>query len=209
MTPDGRRAASDPPGPLLLVVRHGQTEWSRSGRHTGLTDLPLTEEGEAQARALRARLAGRHFALVLTSPLQRAVDTARLAGLEGHRADPDLVEWDYGDFEGLTTNEIQRSSPGWTIWTGPWPHGELPAQVAARADRVVARIRTEVAPGESAVAVAHGHLLRVLAARWLGAPPETGRWLGAATASVSRLGWERATPIVDHWNDTSHLGDTW
>ena len=200
---------SGPPGPSLLVVRHGQTQWSRSGRHTGRTDVPLTEQGEAQARALRARLAGRHLALVLTSPRRRAVDTARLAGLEGYLVDPDLVEWDYGDFEGLTTSEIRQTYPGWTIWTGPWPHGETPAQVAARADRVVARVRAEVAPGDTAVAVAHGHFLRVLAARWLGAPPETGRWLAADTASLSRLAWERATPIVDRWNDTSHLDDTW
>ena len=200
---------TDPPGPLLVVVRHGQTEWSRSGRHTGRTDLPLTDVGEAQARALRVRLAGRQFALVLSSPLHRAVETARLAGLERYNTDPDLVEWDYGDFEGLTTDEIERTYPGWTIWTGPWPHGETPAQVAARADRVVARLRAEVAPGDTAVVVAHGHFLRVLAARWLGAPPETGRWLAAVTASLSRLGWERTTPTVDHWNDTSHLGDAW
>ena len=198
-----------PQGPGLVVVRHGQTTWSSNGRHTGRTDLALTAEGEAQARALAARLAGRRFAMVLTSPLRRAVDTARLAGLEGCVVDPDLAEWDYGDFEGLTTPEIVQAHPGWSLWTGPWPNGETPSQVAARADRVVARVRAEVAAGQTAVAVAHGHLIRVLAARWLGAAPEAGRWIVAETASVSRLGWERATPVVEHWNDTSHLGDSW
>ena len=194
-------------GPDLLLVRHGETTWSRDGQHTGNTDIPLTETGEVQARALGRRLAGGRFALVLVSPLRRARDTARIAGLDGAILEPDLTEWDYGDFEGKTTPEIQRAIPGWSIWTGPWPNGETPDQVAARADRVVERIRAEVGPGETVVAVAHGHLIRVLAARWLGAPADTGRWLALGTASLSDLGWEHGTPVIEHWNDDSFLHD--
>jgi probable phosphoglycerate mutase len=194
-----------PAGPRLVVVRHGQTTWSKSGRHTGRTDLPLTAEGEAQARALGPRLADLSLALVLTSPRRRATETVRLAGLAGAVIDPDLAEWDYGDLEGLTTAEIQRTYEGWSIWTGPWPNGETPAQVAARADRVVERVRSEVAAGETALAVAHGHIIRVLGARWVEAEPAAGRWIVLDTGSVSRLGWERETPVIEHWNDTSHL----
>jgi probable phosphoglycerate mutase len=194
-----------PTGPDLLLVRHGETTWSKSGQHTSRTDLPLTKTGEEQAVALGRRLAGRRFALVMTSPRIRAVTTARLAGLEGAIVDADLAEWDYGDFEGLTTPQIQLEVPGWSIWTGPWPNGETPQQVAERADRVVERIRAAAGPGETAVVVAHGHLLRVLAARWLAAPPDTGRWLALGTASLSELSWEHATPVIEHWNDESHL----
>lgn len=196
---------STPTGPELLLVRHGETTWSKSGQHTSRTDLPLTETGEKQAVALGRRLAGRRFALVMTSPRARAVTTAHLAGLEGAVVDPDLAEWDYGDFEGLTTPQIQQQVPGWSIWTGPWPNGETPEQVAARADRVVDRIRNDAGAGETAVVVAHGHLLRVLAARWIGAPPDTGRWLALGTASLSELSWEHSTPVIEHWNDESHL----
>ncbi len=190
---------SDIAGPRLLLVRHGQTTWSASGRHTGRTDIPLTEEGEARARALRSRLAGHMFSLVLTSPLRRAVRTAELAGLTGAALEPDLLEWDYGDLEGLTTEEIRVTAPGWTIWRGPWPGGETLDEVAARADRVIGRVRS-CPPGSTSVAVSHGHILRVLAARWLGTEAAAGRWLALGTASVSELGWEHETAVVEHWN---------
>jgi broad specificity phosphatase PhoE len=202
----GRLAAmTTSTGPDLLLIRHGETTWSKSGQHTSRTDLPLTPTGEAQAKALGRRLASRRFALVLSSPRTRAVATARLAGLEAPVIDPDLAEWDYGDFEGLTTPQIQQQIPGWSIWTGPWPNGETPDQVAARADRVIDKIRAAAGAGETVVVVAHGHLIRVLAARWLGAPPDTGRWLALGTASLSELGWERTTPVIEHWNDEGHL----
>jgi broad specificity phosphatase PhoE len=190
---------SVPVGPHALLVRHGSTPWSEAGRHTGRTDVPLDDAGEAQARRLRVRLAGRPYSLVLCSPLQRAVGTAELAGLAGVVVDPDLKEWDYGDFEGRTTAEIRREYPGWTIWRGPWPGGETIDDVAARADRVVARVRAEP-PGSTVVLVAHGHLLRVLAARWLGAPPVSGRWLALRTAAMSELGWEHETAVIEQWN---------
>jgi broad specificity phosphatase PhoE len=206
-TPSGENA--DMPmaaGPDLLLVRHGETEWTLTGQHTSRTDLPLTERGETEALALRRRLAGRVWSLVLTSPLIRAERTAELAGLDGALVDPDLLEWDYGDYEGLTTAEIRAHVPGWTIWSGPWPGGETPEQVAARADRVVARVRPCPA-GTTAVVVAHGHILRVLAARWLSAPPETGRWFALGTATVSELGWEHETAVIQLWNDRSHMGE--
>jgi broad specificity phosphatase PhoE len=194
-----------PAGPDLMLIRHGETTWSKSGQHTGRTDLPLTETGEQQAKALVRRLAGRRFALVMSSPRTRATATALLAGLDDVVIDDDLAEWDYGDFEGLTTPQIQERIPGWSIWTGPWPNGESLVQVAARADRVIERIRVAAGVDETVVVVAHGHLIRVLAARWLGAPPDTGRWLALGTASVSELGWERTTPVIEHWNDDGHL----
>jgi probable phosphoglycerate mutase len=199
-----------PHGPRLVLVRHGQTTWSKSGRHTGRTDLPLTAEGEAQARALGPRLAALSLALVLSSPRRRATETVRLAGLGGCVVDPDLAEWDYGDYEGLTTAEIQEGHAGWSIWTGPWPNGETLAQVAARADLVVERVRSEVAAGDTALAVAHGHIIRVIAARWVGADPAAGRWIMLDTGSVSHLAWERERPVIEQWNDTSHVeGTTW
>jgi probable phosphoglycerate mutase len=188
---------SRPPNALLL--RHGETAWSASGQHTGRTDVALTEKGEAQARALQHRLAGRDFALVLCSPMSRAVRTAELAGLSGFVIDPDLREWDYGDFEGRTTDEIRQEFPGWTVWDGPWPGGETIDQVATRADRVVARVRA-CPPGSTVALVAHGHLLRVLAARWIGTDPRAGRWLVLLTGTVSELGWEHETAAIEHWN---------
>ena len=185
--------------PRLVLARHGETAWSASGRHTGRTDIPLTEAGESQARDLRSRLKGRAFSLVLTSPLRRAARTAELAGLAGATVDPDLLEWDYGDLEGQTTDAIRETYPGWTIWRGPWPGGETIDQVAARADRVVARVRACPA-GSTAVAVSHGHVLRVVAARWLGADPTAGRWLALDTGTLSELGWEHETATVAHWN---------
>jgi probable phosphoglycerate mutase len=161
----------------------------------------LTETGRAQAIALGARLAGHPFDLVLTSPLSRAADTAALAGF-GDRAivDPDLREWDYGAFEGRLTTEIRAEYPGWTIWRGPWPDGETIDQVAARADRVVARVRA--AQGDALV-VAHGHLLRVVAARWLRLRPASGSLFALGTATVSILGWEREYPVIETWNEGS------
>jgi broad specificity phosphatase PhoE len=184
--------------PRLWIVRHGETDWSRTGRHTGRTDLPLTPEGERQAAALRPILAGRQFALVLTSPRRRARDTCRLVGFaDVARTDPDLAEWDYGQYEGMTTPEIERVAPGWTIWTGAVPGGETAEQVAARADRVIA---AAVAAGGDALLFSHGHFLRVLAARWLGLAPQEGRRFALDPATIGILGHERAARVVRMWN---------
>ncbi len=193
-------AISPGPGDLWLV-RHGETEWARLGRHTGRTDVPLTELGREQAEALGRRLDGHRFELVLTSPLSRARETAELAGF-GDVAipDSDLMEWDYGSLEGRETAEIREGYPGWTIWRGPWPGGETIDQVAARADRVVARVRAATVDGDALV-FAHGHLLRVLTARWLGLEPASGGWFALDTATISVLGWERGSPVVQTWND--------
>jgi probable phosphoglycerate mutase len=189
---------SHAPRPQLWIVRHGETEWSRAGRHTGRTDLPLTADGERQAAALRPSLARVAFALVLTSPLRRARDTCRLAGFEGvARVEPDLAEWDYGEYEGRTSREIGEVRPGWTIWSGPVPGGETIEQVASRADRVIA---TATASGGDALLFAHGHLLRVLAARWLGLAPAEGRRFGLDPATIGILGYERAARVIRTWN---------
>ena len=187
------------PQPHLTLVRHGDTEWSLSGRHTGWTDIPLVESGRRQAKLLGGRLAGRSFALVLSSPLSRALETCRLAGLgDTATVDPDLREWNYGDLEGLTSDEIRRSMPGWTIWSGPVPDGETADQVGQRADRVIERVM----PVDGDVAIfAHGHLLRVLAARWLGLPADHGALFELATATLSRLGWERERRVIELWNE--------
>jgi len=181
----------------VWLVRHGETEWSRDGRHTSTTDLPLTDEGRGVAELLRERLADESFALVLTSPRRRARDTADLAGRPDAEVDGDLVEWDYGDLEGETSEEIRETYPGWTIWQGPVPGGETSDQVAARLDRVVARCR---ATDGRVLVFGHGHALRVLAARWLDLPVAEGRHLRLDTATVSVLGWERETPVVLRWN---------
>lgn len=183
-------------GPELWVVRHGETEWSRDGRHTSVTDLPLTEAGEAAAAALAPRLRDVDADLVLTSPRLRARRTAELAGHGEAEVDEDLAEWAYGDFEGVTTPEIRERVPGWTVWTHPTPGGETPGQVAARLDRVVARARDH----RRTLAFAHGHSLRVLTARWLGQPAEEGRFFRLDTATVSVLGFERETPVLLRWN---------
>ena len=180
----------------VVLVRHGATEWSAVGKHTGRTDLPLTEDGLAQARALAPLLGRWDFAAVLTSPLERAAATCREAGLAG-TTDPDLQEWDYGELEGLTTPEIRETDPGWTVWRGPVPGGEAIEEVAARADRVVDRLRA--ADGVVAV-VSHGHFLRVLAARWLGLEPAAGASLILDTGTLSVLGTERETPAIRLWN---------
>jgi len=181
----------------VWLVRHGQTEWSRDGRHTSTTDLPLTDTGVEQARTLRERLTGASFDRVVTSPLQRAVDTARLAGFDSVEVDPDLHEWRYGDYEGVSTPDIRETVPGWTVWTHPSPGGETGAEVAARCDRVIARCRDR---GGRTLLVAHGHLLRVLAARWVDEPFAFGRHLLLDTATVSELGDDRGSPVVQRWN---------
>lgn len=187
----------DTHAPELWLVRHGPTEWSRAGRHTSVTDLPLLADGEQDAVAAGKRLTEVDFAQVLTSPRERARRTAELAGFSDAVVDEDLVEWAYGDYEGLTTPEIRRSVPGWTVWTHPSPGGEDAAQVGARLDGVVARAR---AVEGRTLAFAHGHSLRVLAARWLGLPPSEGRLFRLDTATVSVLGFERETPVVLRWN---------
>src|SRR5665213_1843603 len=183
----------------IWMVRHGETGWSRSGQHTSRTDLPLTPEGERQAESLKGMLAGHRFALVLSSPLKRAVETCRMVGLTPELSD-DLREWDYGDYEGLTTAEIQKRAPGWTIFTGAVPNGETAEQVGARADRVIARALA--ADGDVAL-FGHGHLSRVLAARWIGLEPSGGRLLALSTASLSVLGYEHETRVIRLWNQTS------
>ncbi|TDC50482.1 histidine phosphatase family protein [Jiangella ureilytica] len=184
--------------PEIWLVRHGQTEWSRDGKHTGATDLPLTPVGEEAARSLAARLDGAAFGLVLSSPLQRARVTAELAGFASAELDDDLREWDYGDYEGITTPQIRETDPDWSLWTDGAPGGERPKDVETRVDRVVERLRSF--DGEKALVFAHGHILRVLGARWVGLPVADGARLRLDTATVSVLGWERETPAIDRWN---------
>ncbi|MFI5426192.1 histidine phosphatase family protein [Aeromicrobium sp. UC242_57] len=181
----------------LWLVRHGETEWSASGRHTSTTDLPLTEAGEAGARALVGALAGVEFAQVLTSPRQRARRTAELAGFGHAQTDGDLAEWDYGDYEGLTTPQIQETVPGWTIWSHPSPGGESATEVAARLDRIVAKARA--VDGKTLV-FAHGHSLRALTARWLGLDVSEGRLFVLDTSTLSVLGVDRGAQVVRRWN---------
>jgi probable phosphoglycerate mutase len=182
----------------VVIVRHGETEWSRAGKHTGRTDVPLTELGREQARAVGEALRGRELALVLTSPLRRALETCRLAGF-GERAElrEDLMEWDYGAYEGRTTPEVREERPGWTLWRDGVPEGETVDEVGARADRVIAEAR---AAAGDVLLFAHGHVLRVLAARWLGLEPDGGRLLALDPATLSTLGYERETPVVRLWN---------
>lgn len=191
--------------PNSWLVRHGQTEWSVAGKHTGRQDIPLTAEGEEQARKAGARLRSIPFAAVWTSPLQRARKTCELAGF-GARAEllPDLMEWNYGDYEGLTSAEIRARRPGWHLFRDGCPGGEGLQDVVARVDRVVQRLKS--APG-TVLVFAHGHLLRVLATRWAGISAENGSRFGLAPASISILGWDGATgePLIDRWNDVSHL----
>ena len=181
----------------VWLVRHGETEWSRDGRHTSVTDLPLTDEGEAVAGRVGERLAGEEFALVLTSPRLRARRTAELIGHGDATVDNDIVEWAYGDYEGITNAEIRETVPDWTIWTHPAPGGENADQVAERLDRAIGRLR---AVDGRALVVSHGHALRALAARWLGLPVTEGRLFRLDTATVSVLAYERGTPVVLHWN---------
>jgi broad specificity phosphatase PhoE len=181
----------------VWLVRHGQTEWSASGRHTSRTDLPLLPGGEESARSLRPRLAVRQFAVVLTSPRLRARATAELAGFPDAEVDDDLAEWDYGDYEGITTDQIRETVPGWTIWTHPCPGGETAAQVSKRLDRVLAQVRSAE---QDALLFAHAHCLRALAARWLGLPVSDGRLFELNTATLSVLGHERGQAVLLKWN---------
>lgn len=189
----------------VFLMRHGDTAWTATGQHTGRTDIPLTAAGEDEARRLGTRLSGRNFSLVLTSPLARARHTCELAGFGGKAvADPDLMEWNYGAYEGRRSVDIHVERPDWNLFRDGCPDGETAADVGVRADRVVARIRQ--APGPVAV-FAHGHVLRVIVARWLGLPPEHGRSFLLGTAALSILGYEHAQnePVVRLWNDTSHV----
>jgi broad specificity phosphatase PhoE len=180
----------------VVLVRHGETEWSRDLRHTGRTDVPLTEVGEREARAVGEALRGRSFALVLSSPLRRAADTARLAGFEPELRD-ELAEWDYGDYEGRRTAEIREEVPDWTIWRYGAPGGESVAEAGARADRVVEELRR--CEGDVLV-FGHGHFLRVLTARWLMLAPSEGRLFALDPATLSALGYEREQPVIRLWN---------
>jgi broad specificity phosphatase PhoE len=182
----------------VVLVRHGETDWSLSGKHTGSTDVPLTERGREQAREVGEAIQGREFARVLTSPLGRALETCRLAGF-GEQAEQrdDLMEWDYGAYEGRTTPEVREERPGWTLWRDGVPDGETIEQVAARVDRVIEEVRA--APGD-ALLFAHGHVLRVLAARWLGLDPAAGALFALDPATLSTLGYEREAAVIRLWN---------
>jgi probable phosphoglycerate mutase len=189
-----------PPEARLVLVRHGETEWSKSGRHTGRTDIPLTDRGREQAERLGLALRGRAFSRVLSSPLARALDTCRLAGF-GDRVEllDDLREWDYGAYEGRTRVEIAAEIPGWTVWTHPIVGGESLDDLGRRADRVIA---ATLPFGGDVLLFAHGHILRVLAARWIEQPALLGSRLELATATLSELGWEQDRRVIERWNET-------
>lgn len=191
----------------IYLARHGETAWSLTGQHTGITDLPLTERGEHNAARLGKRLAGLRFAKVLTSPSQRAVRTCELAGFGAvAEVDRDLVEWNYGDYEGLRTSEIHAKRPDWDLFRDGCPNGESPEQIGARADRVLNRLR---ATKGNVLIFSSGHFLRVLAARWLALKPAAGKYLMLSTASLSALSYERelCNPAIQFWNTTRHVGD--
>jgi broad specificity phosphatase PhoE len=189
----------------IWLFRHGETEWSLSGQHTGRTDLPLTAAGRRRSQAIGRRLKGRPFALVLSSPLRRALETCRLAGYgDVAELNPDLMEWDYGDYEGRRRVDIQKERPGWSLWQDGVPGGETIDQVAARTRRILEAAKA--AEGDVAL-FAHGHVLRVLTACWLGLAPDAGRLFSLGTAAVSVLGHERDSPHISKWNQDSHLID--
>lgn len=189
-------------GPRVVLVRHGQTEWSATGKHTGRTDVSLTELGRRQAKALAALLDGERFDLILASPLIRAWETMQLAGYaEYARPDGDLMEWDYGAYEGRRTDDIRKDIPGWSVWTHPIDAGESIEDVGMRADRVIERL----SGSKGALVFSHGHFLRILAARWLGISPAMGSGLALDTATVSALGWERENRVLRIWNQGCHL----
>jgi broad specificity phosphatase PhoE len=191
--------------PIIYVARHGETAWSLSGQHTGLTDLPLTERGERNARRLGERLHGMNFAKIFTSPLQRAARTCELAGFgAGAEVDRDLLEWNYGQYEGRRTAEILAERPGWQLFRDGCPGGESPDQIGSRADRVVSRLR---AIHGDVLLFSSGHFLRVLASRWLGLEPGAGRYFLLSTASLSALDYEhdRSEPVIRLWNETRHV----
>jgi len=182
----------------VVLVRHGETEWSRDGRHTGRTDIPLTTQGRQQAEALRAPLHAWQFALVLSSPLQRALETCRLAGYgTDAQVRPELMEWDYGRYEGRTSRQILAENPGWSLWRDGGPDGETPADVGRRVDRVIREVRQTAG---DVLIFAHGHVLRVLTARWLDEPPEGGRHYALQTATLSVLSYEHQDPVISRWN---------
>jgi len=183
----------------IVLIRHGQTEWSANGRHTSYTDLDLTEAGVRQARLAGERLSGRTFAAVISSPRKRALRTAELAGLAVTETTEDLAEWNYGEYEGITSAAIRETRPDWSLWTDGAPGGESPAEVAERLDRVLARARTFLDGGDVAL-IAHGHSLRVAGARWIGLPASGGGLLKLGTATLSTLGFEHGTPVIDTWN---------
>ena len=185
----------------VVVIRHGQTTWSAAGRHTSFTDLDLTADGERQAAALRPALATRSFAAVWSSPRARATRTAALAGLTLTGVDEDLAEWNYGDYEGITTAAIRAQNPTWDLWTDGCPNGESPAQVGARLDRVLARVQAALDGGDVAL-IAHGHSLRVLTARWLGLAASAGTLFALETARLSALGFEHGRSVLTLWNET-------
>jgi broad specificity phosphatase PhoE len=185
--------------PVLWLIRHGETQWSRSGRHTGHTDVPLTERGREQARDLQSQLATQRFTRVVSSPLQRAAETCRLAGFDGDAVEywDDLMEWDYGDYEGRSTPDIRRDVPDWMIWDAGVPNGETLEQLGERADRLLARLADE--DGDIAL-FGHGHFSRVLGVRWLGLPTQASRLLALDTASLSVLGYEHDLQVISRWN---------
>ena len=187
----------------IWLFRHGETEWSASGAHTGRTDLPLTDAGRARAAKLRDCIGGHTFALVLTSPMQRARETCLLAGIcDQAQIDPDLCEWNYGAYEGRTTAEIRKERPGWNLWTDGVPNGETVEEVADRARRVIDRVNG-IAPDQDAALFAHGHFLRILASCWVGLDPHAGRLFALSTGSISVLGFERDTRVIAKWNETA------
>ena len=192
------------PRPRAWLVRHGETEWSKAGKHTSFSDIPLTNRGRDEAELVGARLAGHQFGAVLSSPRIRALDTARLAGFAGTvETTDDLAEWNYGGYEGRTTAEIREKEPGWSVWTHEVTGGETRADVAARVDRVIDRV---LAVDGDALLFAHKHVLRVLAARWLQMSPAEGRHFALDTATISILGWEREDPVIERWNEPCGAG---
>lgn len=197
---------TEAPRGSLWLLRHGDTEWAAAGRHTGRTDIPLSPAGELTARARRSDIDGHSFALILSSPLQRAIRTAELAGAIPDALDPDLVEWDYGAWEGRTTTEIREElqDPHWTIWDAPIPPGATPGEqtedVGVRAQRVIDRCLPHLLAGNDCLLVAHGHLLRMLAATWLDLPARDGRLWALSAGGLSILGWERTQPVISRWN---------
>lgn len=187
----------------VVLVRHGETDWSRTGKHTGRTDIALTETGRLQADQLATMLQDRTFTLVMSSPLRRATETYQRSGLpEPVEISDDLLEWDYGDYEGTTTAETRREIPDWSVWTHPITGGETSEMVGQRADTVIEGV---LATSGDAALFAHGHFLRILATRWLGLPADSGRFLALNTATISVLGFERENRVIRHWNEGCHL----
>ncbi|MFT4147978.1 MAG: histidine phosphatase family protein [Micrococcaceae bacterium] len=184
--------------PKMWIARHGETEWSKSGQYTGRTDLPLTKHGEEQARQAAEKIKGVDFGLVLVSPMQRARKTAELMGIKNYEIDPDAMEWNYGDYEGISAADVRKTNPNYVIWDDGVPHGETIEQVAARADKVIARVKE--AGNLNSLVVCHGHFSRILAARWLTMDPHMGKHFLMETAHISIMGWDKKAPAVEKWN---------